>query len=74
MCYPVPMHPSVLLSTFVQMINHHNKAFHKVMIQQEKDKCKHYTDKHREEKHLDVHGCFLLREFGNLGILTVGQG
>lgn len=44
------------------------------MIQQEKDKCKHYTDKHREEKHLDAHRCFLLGEFGNLGILTVGQG
>lgn len=40
------------------MTNPHNDAFHKVMIWQEKGKCKHYTDKHWEEKHLDVH-CLL---------------
>ena len=53
------MLPSLPLPrTFVHMTNPHNNAFHKVMIWQEKDKCKHYTDKHWEEKHLDVH-CLL---------------
>lgn len=58
-CRPVAMLPSLPLPrTFVHMTNPHNNAFHKVMIWQEKDKCKHYTDKHWEEKHLAVH-CLL---------------
>lgn len=70
-CFLFPSVP--LLSSFVQMINQHNKAFHKVMIWQEKDQCKYYTDKYwRRNIWMSIAG-FLLREFGNLGILTIGQ-
>lgn len=68
------MFPSVpLLSSFVQMINQHNKAFHKVMIWQEKDQYKYYTDKYHEEKHLDVHCLFPVErvwEFGDFNSWT----
>lgn len=68
------MFPSVpLLSSFVQMITQHNKAFHKVTIWQEKDQCKYHTDKYREEKHLDVHGLFPVErvwEFGDFNSWT----
>lgn len=51
----------------------HNEILYRVMVWQEKDKCKHCTNSVKRNIWMSA-AYFLLREFGNLGILAVGHG